>query len=151
MDIQAVDSASVAVQHHHTPVCLQVPAPTGVMKQQINTHYSVVISVLAPAPASSSSSSSSPDTRIAAGGYQQASVLTQQHCPDAANMALHRRHGFGFRRHVEQVRHAVLGARGHQRSTSVVHRPVRVFSAKHNQPASVMFLLQHAGVSEAQK
>lgn len=38
MDIQAVDGACVTIQHHLTPVRLQIPTPTGEMKHR---HYQI--------------------------------------------------------------------------------------------------------------
>lgn len=85
--------------------------------------------------------SSSPDTGIAARSYQQVSVLTEQHSPDAANMALHHCHDFCFWRHIEQMHRTVLGARGHERSTPVVHHPTRIPSVKHDQITSVRHIV----------
>lgn len=72
----------------------------------------------------------SPDTGIAARSYHQVSVLAEQHRPNAANMALHHRHNSCFWCHIKQMQHTVLGSCGHKWSASVVHHPIRVFSAK---------------------
>lgn len=129
---QTVDAAGVSIQRHHTPVCLQIPTSTGAIKTVSNlesqagmSYRRLKLEFQVPRPASASSS---PDTCIGACSYGQVSVLTEQHLPNDANVALHHPQHFGFRAQAEKMHRSVLGAHGHQRSASVVQHPMGVLT-----------------------
>lgn len=127
MESQTVDAAGVSIQRHHAPVCLQIPTSTGAIKTVSNLESQAGVSYrrlkLEPV-----STSSSPDTCVRACSYGQVSVLTEQHLPNDANVALHHPQHFGFRAQAEKMHRSVLGAHGHQRSASVVQHPMGVLT-----------------------